>query len=325
MSEVLLDRQGIVEAVEVLSNDNDLKQEWMYELKCVLGYRMPSKSPIDALMNLIYAIVLWDEAHAMDWQVGRSHYYITETIKQFSLPINIIEKKDALRRPLFDSDANIYNIYKKTNIPDDSFIHEQMSPTTDNFRYNMARTIDYIEQAKIYQIDYMPSARRNVFAIQLEHVMRRDDILKALDNSLSEFYRQICESSGVTISYDFPVLFDYLLDNSNNGNDIIQGALELKHTHRVKRFRKDVDRMEHALQERNLIKFREYHNSIKEILNEISQETHSSKGIQFSISPMAPFINASANFEITRNPFRFMWLTDLSKYAMTERHRRYGL
>lgn len=300
MSKVLLDGKGFCTA------------------NCIVNNRMLTKkrnlSYVDPLMNLIYAIVLWDDIYVIDW-CGRGHYEdFKRILENCEIPINTIRCTS-----LYIDDYLVHG----TSLQKSDFFDHNIGRRTvrcDDESFDFKSVLDYINQAQIHGIDYMPSQDRTDIARRVMRISQtRDKIFSQLDTKLLEFYQQIEETTGININYKFPVLLDYLLENSNTEQDMINGALELKNSFKVKCFRKDLDRMEQALEEGNFIKYKDYYNSMKEILNEISKETNSSNSVQISLSPIPPFISVSKEFEITKKPFRFMWLKDLTRYGLTRR------
>lgn len=285
MSKILLDGESIFEASNAIDR---LKEAYPYSI-----------STYDALISVVYGIVLWDEVYVIE-ESFNSHYlknveYFNKYEDQFRIlhgekvapflrdfPDERFRERSANGEHFFtpkDFDKDMSKEYKQFALPNSIVL-------MDTF-FQAQRAMEYLLVANWNELDYMPSARR-VFLLDYydySSYFDRRDMLNGVDRELAKFYDEFNQLVGKeSIKYRFPVLLDYLFDKCDNLDDTIKYAFELKNNHNIVRFRREMDALEKAYSDGNLKEIKEYLEAIRLIVYDISKINKMEKTIEITLS-----------------------------------------
>lgn len=319
MSKILLDGESVYIASKVIDSIKNKKLE-------IIEY--------DALINIITAIILWDDIYIFRERYN-SHYidgidYFKQYSSNFHETNQIYNLPDDLKNIesnyLFEysegSDINFYDLkpdengnYKSVNMM------KTLSKYTlfTNISYQANRAFEYLITANINGFDYMPSIQRQTILESYDYAnfFIRKDVMSKIDNELNRYYNQVNEHLPIKkISYPFPVLLDYLLE-SYCLEDIIKGAFELKQSKPVLKFRKEMDALEKAWENGNIRSIEQYFKEIEHIIDVLSGSIKSNKKFNLTIS-----FPPALSFDIAiprKKCFHSIFLKDLAFYGINAR------
>lgn len=320
VSKILLDGESVYIASKVIDAMRNKKLE-------IIEY--------DALLNIITAIVLWDDIYIFHERLN-SHYingikYFQQYSSNFHkikptylLPYDLMKMK---ARHLFEyfegENLNCYDLkpdengnYKFVDMMNTLSKYTQFS---DDISYQANRAFQYLITANINGFDYMPSIQRQTIleSYGYANFFIRKDVMSKIDNELNRYYNQVNEHLPIKkISYPFPVLLDYLLE-SYCLEDIIKGAFELKQSKPVLKFRKEMDALEKAWENGNIRSIEQYFKEIEHIIDVLSGSIKSNKKFNLTIS-----FPPALSFDIAiprKKCFHSIFLKDLAFYGINAR------
>lgn len=311
MSKILLDGESIYDASKIMK---DLKSNSL-----TIG-------KFDALMNVVYGIVLWDEVYVLE-EAFNSHYLLgVDGFREHEIKFQILQKQpvqseiDELALEHFFE----YEQFKDLDEDEksDSKFYKEKLGINGFYKINWEgkRALDYLLIANEKGLDYMPSVKR-VCILQSYNFMSffsRKDVLNKVDLELRGFYKELNNLIGrESIKYSFPILLDYLLDKYQNLEDIIKAAFELKYDSKVIKFRKEMDNLEHAFLKGDLLEIKDYFENIGEIIKEIAEIKNTNKSIDITLS-VPPAISTTIDMKQTRR-HQCLFIKDLAYYGIRER------
>lgn len=306
MSKILLDGEGVFMASCIIERIKNNKLN-------VIDY--------DALLNIITAIVLWDDIYIL-CEPTNSHFITgINYFKQYSSNFHIIKDyhffPGDLEEMLFDDlKANKNEDVINSLLGDESYYI---------FSNEKRRTFNYLFTASIKGLDYMPSIQRQAIleSYGYPNFFLRKDVISKIDEELNQYYEQVNECLPLKrISYSFPVLLDYLLDRYCL-EDIIKGAFELKQSKPLVEFRKEMDALDKAWENGNIKNIKEYFTKIEHVIGVLSGSIKCDKRINLTIS-----FPPALSFDIAvphKKTFHSVFLKDLAFYGINERHPKPNL
>ena len=302
MSSILLDGQGLSDAY-----------------RAIKAFDEQSAKPdeLDALINLVYSIILWDEAYILHEQFNSIQNKALYFFNNIGTDINLfrrIKLSSETEKQLF--------MHFFDNIPSEDIT---IDPATGyrSFRgkhHDKKRALAYLLAANEAGMDYLPSPNRALLLDEIDYqgFFRRKDVLEKLDYHLLRFYEQLNALIGrSSIHYQFPVMLDYILERSKKTEDIIKYAFDLKYDPAVIRFRKGLDSLNNAFNSGNLLEIRNYFDSIQGIVDDISESTRSKKSVDITIS-FPPSLTFSLNVP-SKRPNHLLFIRTLANYGINNR------
>lgn len=319
MSKILLDGEGVYRASKLIETIKDKKLK-------VIDY--------DTLLNIIIAIVLWDDIYIFHESMN-SHYidgidYFKQyssnfhTIKDYChLPSDLekmeldhfFEYCDGMKMSFDDLKPDENGNYKSEDVINALFGNKPHY----NINYGGKRALDYLFIANINGFDYMPSIQRQAILESYDYTnfFIRKDVISKIDKELNRYYNQVNECLPIKrISYSFPVLLDYLLDKYCL-EDIIKGAFELKQSNSLLEFRKEMDLLDKAWENGNIKNIEKYFKEIEHIIDVLSESIKCDKKFNLTIS-----FPPALSFDIAvphKKSFHSVFLKDLAFYGINER------
>lgn len=329
MSEILIDLQNITYTYEIMLSDIDIKHiPPKYELE------------IEALSDLINAIVLWDNICVIRSSWEPVNRFIKERLEYIGIEakmvqtennmneFQVIENKVKFAHNVLGIDMS-FKDFLRTYFPNvaTSGIYVETDPMI-----NLLRAYDYIEIANEHNIHYMPSVYRKsyvekyYFYNQMYEAQNfsRLDLIEKFDKYLMEYYEDLRNVIGkIPRNYKFPALFDYIRGHSNDYKEIIKNAMIIKSNKKVIAFRKELDKLESAFEKGDIIKLKWYFDSLPEILRDIEKELQFQFTIPISVT-LIPSFSVGIDFEIHRKnkiPRGFLWLKDVTRQRLRGYHK----
>lgn len=320
MSKILLDGEGVYIASKVIET---------------IKYKKLKIVDYDALLNIITAIVLWDDIYIFH-EGGNSHYIDgIDYFKQYSSNFHTI--RDYCHLPSVLKKIELDSVFKycegtkmsfddlkpdeNGNYKSEDVINALLRNTPHhNIYYEERRALEYLFIANINDFDYMPSIQRQAILERFDYTnfFIRKDVISKIDKELNRYYKQVNQCLPIKrISCSFPVLLDYLLDRYCL-EDIIKGAFELKQSNQLLEFRKEMDALEKAWENGNIKNIEKYFTEIEHIIDVLSGSIKCDKKFNLTISfPLA------LSFDIAvphKKSFHSVFLKDLAFYGINARH-----
>lgn len=319
MSKILLDGEGVYRASKVIKTikHKDLK---------VIDY--------DALLNIITAIVLWDDIYIFH-ESTNSHYIDgIDYFKHYSSNFYTIKDYYSLPTDLEKMELDHFFEYcEGTNMsfddlkPDENGNYKAedvINALLGNKPYYKInhegkRALDYLFIANINDFDYMPSIQRQAILESYDYTnfFIRKDVISKIDKELNQYYKQVNECLPVKrINYSIPVLLDYLLDKYCL-EDLIKGAFELKQNNSLLEFREEMDALDKAWENGNIKNIEKYFTEIEHIINVLSGSIKCDKKFNLTIS-----FPPALSFDIpvpNKKSFHAVFLKDLAFYGINKR------
>ena len=302
MSKILLDGQGLLDATREIN---------------AFHYRSINSAEFDALANLIYAIILWDDAYIIYEPFTSVERHVLHYFNNLGTNINLFrrmklspETEKRLSRHFFD------------NIPLEDVT---VDPVLGNYGYkalhhDKRKALGYLLVANESGMDYLPAPKRAELLEQINYqsFFHRKDVLDCLDSHLIAFYEQLNKSIGKSsIHYQFPVLLDYMLEKYGSIEDVIKYSIDFKYTPSVVRFRAELDGLNEAFINGNLLEVRNYFESIQGVVDDITRSRNIKKTVDVSIS-FPPSLSFSIDIPKMR-PNQLIFVKKLAKYGITQR------
>lgn len=297
MSKILLDGEGIYAAAQVVRRIKDK------ELNI---------SDYDALLNVIVAIVLWDDVYIFSERFSSWYVEGIDYFNQYCNNFHILDTTTRLDMP---------NDLRKMLL--DHFFERYEDPRTGVSSYRVSfqdkRALEYLFTANINGLDYMPSIERQMILERYNYTsfFLRKDVISKVDKELERYYKQANQSISVKrIKYVFPVLLDYLLERYDI-EDIIKGAFELKQNRSLVKFRKSMDLLDKAWESGNIKYIDDYFKEIERIIGVLSGTIKCDKKFGFTASiPLALSVDMAVPL---KRPFHLVFLKDLAFYGIKNR------
>lgn len=269
-----------------------------------------------AIQNYLYAIVLWDQIYSFktnrfSCSVYENSYSYEKRENIFSWIENIEISEESELEYVTDDISQKYlmkNNYEYNKIVKDSILYILLG-------YNLGLNV-YLSKERTQFVKKL-----NVF----EDIFNREDVINMVERDVLEFYREINEKVGKElISFQSPLLLDYISKSCDNLEDAIELAKYIREEKDVVQFRKAMDEMENALNGGNFILFNEYLSVIPDIVSSIKKAGIKTSSITLTISTV-PSINIPMEFEDKKRKKKMIhldFLTDLAMYGVYNRFLR---
>lgn len=266
-----------------------------------------------AIQNYLYAIVLWDQIYSFktnrfSCSVYENSYSYEKRENIFSWIENIEISEESELEYVTDDISQKYlmkNNYEYNKIVKDSIFYILLG-------YNLGLNV-YLSKERTQFVKKL-----NVF----EDIFNREDVINMVERDVLEFYREINEKVGKKlITYESPLLLDYISQNSDDLEDAIQLAKYIREEKDVMQFRKAMDEMEEALNNGNFVLFNEYLSIIPDIVSSIKKSVikTSSTTITISTVPSIAFPMEFKSRKRSKKMLHMDFLTDLAMYGMYDR------
>lgn len=279
---------------------------WTLETICYDMLDVSSEDPSYEYQQLIMAILLWDDL--CFWDSPFSAHW-----KESGLLPN------SLFRPIhYDAHKNTYadTVYRKH--------------FSNNYSEIVAKgAIEYIQICEENACDYLPSSSRNTFLKNNYESLGRNQlsrlsVLSPLDNALQEEYDQIVKAYNMNpLIIEFPVLIDYIMDQAEKeGMSYWEMALHIREWGPVISFRKLIETIEGEMGDNNwnvkeLDRLRKHS---QQLVDDITKKAGCDLSI--SLTDVKPYLSPSITADIVKFDTRYMFLTDLAKYGMSNQRMK---
>ncbi len=187
----------------------------------------------------------------------------------------------------------------------------------------------YLTLGQITNMNILLSERRANFVQKSEiakKIWSREDVLKYLDKEIYEICKEIYSFMDKEfISIQTPLLVDYICKNATSLWDAINIALQLREHKDVTHFRQTMNLLDNAINEGNTLKFKEYTDTLSEIVTQICPKDIPTKKIdmKFTITPSLANPSISTMFGIPINfdkkrKINMNFLIELARYGLTQ-------
>jgi hypothetical protein len=336
MSSILLDGQGVAEAACAMGNGtgggpgNDLIYGYEHVRLKNDGW-ISAPVSYDALVNIVYAIVLWDRIYLLKEKFNSRWLESTYFFQQHGVPFTIIDgpqfyEAEACYNEMARSYGRrhgyveLFPYMRNEFAPEDE--EEQLFLTkNDSDPFNVSRTREYINMASVLGMDYLPSARRQMLLERwgINGHQIRIDAMQKMDKTLQDYYNGTNELMGEDrFKFALPILIDYLMQRYSTSEDIIKAALELKNERNVVLFRRELDELEEALVRGDIREVRKYFGRIEETVNEIGDAFETKRQVRFEVNFLPATVAIPIRLKLdVFNPkaYQLLFMKDLAAYG----------
>lgn len=259
-----------------------------------------SQKPNIQYQDLLTAVILWDEIFypcnemSMGWNASNSAL------------LKVVKPYDDSEQKFYDRAAEIYNqLYKDKKI--NSIVAQGA------IRYQLL--------SNSLGFDYFPGSKRAAFLREYNYStnLLRSKIENIIDRSIIDKYEELNRLLGGTvISFNAPLLVDYIIYNTNHQSSYIDYALELKNERSVKKYRDYLSKIEQQILVGNFTTLGHFKNDIDDLINDIMKlDKKHIVSISFSLSVM-PSINITKDLKINTR-LHLTFLKNLIKFAFKSR------
>lgn len=283
MSAIMMDNWSLESATSYLGLSNEERTAYGE------GY-------IDSWVNLITALVLWDEIwyvtdpRTLAWKAQMVNHSVLE---KFDTVIHPIDKHD------FDNDIM------------DKLIDSASSYSGESPSYIEKRTILYGLMSNVLGINVLLHSKRDELSTSspLMSPFSRLDIFKTIDRDLQEYYEYINDKLGRKyLSFAYPVLYDFIKNQTymryrtaSENSDIIETAFEIRQEKDVVRFRDEIEHIECLVNSGDTQALLTQLNLLDEIAKELSNKYNKSIVLaDFKLS-LTPSLSRTFPIEIKCN------------------------
>ena len=268
----------------------------------------------------LYALVLWDAIYkaprksvsAQAYNESNKRRQENEIIKSvkstiFDLPYEYDEIETAAEDIYFDWMYNDEHEKSKT-VKNDVFFYLTLGQITNMNILLSERRANFVQKSEI-----------------AKKIWSREDVLKYLDKEIYEICKEIYSFMDKEfISIQTPLLVDYICKNATSLWDAINIALQLREHKDVTHFRQTMNLLDNAINEGNTLKFKEYTDTLSEIVTQLCPKDVPTKKIEmkFTITPSLanPSISTMFGIPIEYNKKRKInmnFLIELARYGLT--------
>lgn len=254
--------------------------------------------------ELLEAIVLWDNlyypnnSYSMWWKnVGQNHI-INKVIKPLY---------DDGREQKKEAEEILKDIRGKYQF-------------TDNVGLGGIR---YTLLSNKHGLNYFPCKKRSVFLSQIglyssNSFINRYNIMGMLDNEIKKYYVELNEFFGKNVfDFEFPILVDYILQNTPSNMTPIEYAIELRKDKQVVSYRKYLKEIELAFNTGQWYKIFDFKDATKQLVRDIYQEKSLVDSITINLLAL-PSFNISMKGIYKRN-IHLSFLRKLGKFSYSAR------
>ena len=308
MSAVMMDNWSIESAIAYTNTDNEMMH--YYEMPNQLMY---------SWCNFLTAIILWDEIWYYDnstsrfWQNG-----ITSDHEMKTLLENILY-------PIDEStiDVNILSEFKD--------ISENCNYSYEQIDVSSKRNIFYRLLSNSLGINLLLHNKResDVGENYKNKFFNRLDIFNTIDKELQEYYQHINDLIGRQyLTFNYPVLFDYVRSSAandgyiNNSISELKTALEIRNNTDLIRFRDEVSHIEILINQGNTQALLVQLGLLHEIATDLTNKYKRSFQLaEFNLS-FAPSISKKFQINIKHNEgmkIHTSFIKKLIKFGINER------
>ena len=327
MSKVLIDGQGLFQASNAIEAISSNKNNASYHNNALSIY--------DALANVIYCIILWDETYVMEESFNSHYLEGVKYFEQFDVEFQVL-RRVRLSRETEKSELDCFFEYKEGVTgksvddlkPDENGMYDSRafiealfgSRPSYKISHQGKRALDYLLTANEQGLNYMPSVERQAILESYDFMsfFNRSDVLAKVDKELVDYYNEVnSHLPKPRIRYRFPVILDYLIDKYGSIEDIIKAAFELKNESATIKFRREMDALEGEFKGGNVKYVEDYFINIERILNDLTRKHGIEKRIDVTLG-LPPSLSFSVEGSESK-PFQSVFLKDLSYYGITKR------
>lgn len=325
MRRILLDSTGLYNA--------ELTMEMIEEIH---GTRVAlHELEYDALLNVVSAIVLWDEVGIFR-ETFSSH--CIRSLNYFNRYEDMFKEIDhvSLFHPKLYSDTIQDYIMEEKKEWEESGRPKEIEEIDNLFKtlwkqgktlecqldpWESRRAFSYLLTAQKNGMDYLPSVKRQAIlqAFEFESFFLRQDILEKVDSELKKYYEQVNAHFKIKrIKYSAPILIDYLLDKYP-AEDLIKAAFDLREKNSLVKFRREMDEVERAYNCGDVESVDAYFIQLEKMIKKVSGEIATQRRINITIS-FPPAISFDVDVpQIQKRLINSVFLKDLISYGIHER------
>lgn len=269
-----------------------------------------------AICNYLYALVLWDKIYSLEF--NRSSRSAIKYIYGF----------DERQADFFRVEDIVYSKCSELEFLANDISQKYLIKNNEEYNKIAKDSIFYILLGYNLGLNTYLSKERSRFIKEIglfENIFNREDIIHMVERDVLEFYKEINEKVGKKIiTYESPLLLDYISQNCDDLEDAIQLAKYIREEKDVVQFRKAMDEMEEALNNGNFVLFNEYLSVIPDIVSSIKKSgiKTSSTTITISAVPSIAFPMEFENKKRNKKMIHMNFLIDLAMYGMYNRLSR---
>lgn len=318
MRKALLDGESIFQAANVIE---DLKDENPINI---------SNNQVDALDNVVTALLLWDEIYVFEERLNSHYIDGVEYFKQygnqfkttvefdpFDMDFNVFKEAHDFVSEMMESKPNLLNEIRNS-------AEKYMGMHADPFlAFEIRRAMTYYLLADRYDLDYIPSIQRRVILQKEEFntFYLRKDIIRRIDKDLLEYYEELKKEIPETrIAYSAPVLLDYALKDCGF-EDLIPKLFELRNEPRFVKFRAEMEALEESVADGNMKRLKEYFKSMTKLMQSTMNEIDAERKIEITLS-FPPSISLEVALPGKR-AVRSVLLKELTEYGIQNRRSKF--
>lgn len=252
-------------------------------------------------MDLLEAIVLWDDLYYPDNSYSSWWKYIAE-------------------------DHSINKILQPLHSDEDEFndeIDEKLKGIcgtrefTDNVIIGALR---YMLLSNKNGLNYFPCNKRCLFLEQsnlydnLKNI-NRFDIMRTFDREIVEYYKELNDFFGKNIFvFEFPVLVNYIIQNTPSNMSYIDYAIKLREDKRVVAYREYLNEIEIAINNTQWDKLRKFEKETKGLVRDIFETRELIDSISVNLLALPSFNVPISNFPSKKN-VHLCFLRKLGNFA----------
>jgi len=277
LSKIMLDNWTLTTAFLQLTND-------------IEQYQLESSKL--SMANLLMGIVLWDEI-----QLPSDSSSTTSLITE-------LRKNDAT--------IKLADLCKPIDIPKFEAILPYVSPkehedwllnfNTQNLNTILERTKLYLDYCYKHSVNYLPHPQRAEYLIEnnlIKKGLNRYTIEEKLDKALLDYYAELNkEYNNNFLSFNYPVIYDYIRSQANTPIDELSVALDLRENKDVIAYRQSLNSLDVELNRGNRIARLAALKQINELTESISNDSSKSKKSIIGIQPLKVGISLPFNLGV---------------------------
>lgn len=282
-----------------------LMDNWSIENIIACVYENDSKSYNKEYIDLLEAIILWDDLYYPDntysswWKyIGQDH-----SIKKIIRPIQDEEEE-------FNNEVE--EILKSIN-------------NADNFTETVNKgAVKYLLLSNKNGLNYFPCEKRCIFLEQSNlfnsfKFINRFDIIRTFDKEIMKYYEELNDFFGKNIfSFEIPLLADFIIQNTPNNMSHIDYAIKLREDRHVVAYRRYLEEIEVAINCAQWDKLLKFEQETKELVSDIFEEKNVIDSISMNLLALPSFNISTANLPFKKK-IHLSFLRKLGKFAYKER------
>lgn len=288
--------------------------------------------------ELLMSIVLWDEVY---YPLNQYNWWnsVPSQVKDTLIPIEDFKEEGKYE--------SIKELYRYKGVSEEEFYWLKWKEQTllDPEDTINSGAIRYLALSNKYGLNYLPCAKRHKFLqeycsknnmnILLSRIKLQDNLTKTIEEYYTETYKALLDFSNLEIK--MPILVNYIIDNSTDNMTPVDFAFHLKNEGNVVRYREYLNSIENSLEHQNWKELRNLLLYSEDAVNSvISMDKKRLNGITVGILPVPSIIfkhkNITTtisskpsltieNFEKSFKKFNLTFLKDITKYAINDMRR----